>query len=78
MNTFCSLTRQKLLSWVISTIIIVEQDEALKTGMEEKKIVITTRRCLFFESLSNVVAEIEYEVMKSKKNKNKPGKEKAP
>lgn len=39
----------------------------MKTGMLEKKIVITTRRCLFFESLSNQVLEIEYEVMTKKK-----------
>ena len=41
----------------------------MKTGLMEKKIVITTRRCLFFESLSNVVQEIEFEFIEKKKNK---------
>ncbi len=35
--------------------------------MIQKKIVITTRRCLFFESLSNQVSEVEYEVLTKKK-----------
>ena len=39
----------------------------MKTGMLEKKIVITTRRCLFFESLSNQVLELEFEVLTKKK-----------
>lgn len=39
----------------------------MKTGMLEKKLVVTTRRCLFFESLTNMVAEIEYEVLVKKK-----------
>jgi hypothetical protein len=43
---------------------IVKLQNSVSTGMALKKIVVTTHRCLFFDSLSNQVAEIEYEIMK--------------
>lgn len=42
--------------------------------MLEKKIVVTTRRCLFFESLSNQVSEIEFEVLTKKKKAEEESK----
>ena len=46
----------------------VKLDEALKTGLMEKKIVVTTRRILVFECLSNLISEIEFEILKKKKS----------